>query len=223
MPPSQRQVKVLLQAVKDSSTNRLRALTSVVFMAGCFVNKFSLIPYKFMMAAALTGCRLSMRYLLSALLVLLTLTACQNTSTPPGEEGNIYNTTDEDKEMNEAILTARNTLHQLDTVLASGNYDEESASLKVKFDAPGGGEHMWVGFVMKKDGVYSGIVANEAELTKEVKMGDSIAIDPANITDWKYSDNGVLRGGYTIRLIRKRMTKEERTQLDKELPYKVED
>jgi len=38
-----------------------------------------------------------------------------------------------------------------------------------------------------------------------------------------YLDNNVLKGGYTIREIRNRLSKEEQLQLDKELGFKIED
>ena len=38
-----------------------------------------------------------------------------------------------------------------------------------------------------------------------------------------FVDKGVLRGGYTIRVIRNRMPKEERNAFDAEFPYKIED
>jgi uncharacterized protein YegJ (DUF2314 family) len=49
-----------------------------------------------------------------------------------------------------------------------------------------------------------------------VKVGDTVQISNDNISDWMYVDGIKLRGGYTIRLLRKRMTETERKQFDAE-------
>jgi uncharacterized protein YegJ (DUF2314 family) len=55
-----------------------------------------------------------------------------------------------------------------------------------------------------------------AEVTS-VKLGQTIEIDPSKISDWFYVDNGKLIGGYTIRVIRNRMSPKEKKQFDKQL------
>ncbi len=169
-----------------------------------------------------------MRYTISAFLFFITLTACQNTATQQEPAAtvdgqNVYTTSGDDKEMNAAMQTARNTLDQFDKALESHNYDTNSIALKVKFDAPGGDEYLWLAYVVKENGAYSGKVANMPERTQKVKLGQTVIVKPQEISDWKYSEKGILRGGYTIRVIRNRMTKEERAKLDAELPFKIED
>ena len=44
-----------------------------------------------------------------------------------------------------------------------------------------------------------------------------------DITDWMYVDKGILQGGYTIKLIRNRMSKEERAKFDAGFPFKILD
>ena len=47
-----------------------------------------------------------------------------------------------------------------------------------------------------------------------------VSFDPDDITDWMYIEDGRLIGGYTTRLLRERMSPEERKQLDASAPYK---
>jgi len=82
---------------------------------------------------------------------------------------------------------------------------------------------MWIAVTKIVDGNYQGYVNNDAEETREVKYGDSVVVLKDEITDWMYLDNNVLKGGYTIREIRNRLSKEEQLQLDKELGFKIED
>jgi len=61
------------------------------------------------------------------------------------------------------------------------------------------------------------------ESTTNVKLGDTIQIENDNISDWMYADNQKLEGGFTIRLLRKRMTEPERKQFDNKIGLIIED
>lgn len=154
-----------------------------------------------------------------AILILLGLFSCQNNQTSKIEregEPTIYTFTDEDTEMNEAIITANQTLGEFDKALKCANPDYRLFALKTRFKTPNGGEHIWVSNISIKGNTYYGVVDNLPEKTTEVKMGDSIQVHKDNISDWMYVDNQKLRGGFTIRLLRKRMTESERKQYDAE-------
>ena len=125
--------------------------------------------------------------------------------------------------MNEAIATAQTTLNQFNEAFESNKYDTSTFALKVRFPTSTGGEHIWVTSIEIKDGNYYGIVDNIPELGANVKMGERIQLKKEDITDWMYAENGILRGGYTIRLIRNRLTKEEQIKFDGEFPFKIED
>ena len=112
-----------------------------------------------------------------------------------------YTVTPEDRLFNSAITNARQTINELDKALVSGNTS-------------------YTDFAVKK---YKGFVNNDAEKTLEVKYGDTVIVRKDEITDWMYLDNNVLRGGYTIRAVRNKLSKEERVKMDNELGFKVED
>ena len=46
-------------------------------------------------------------------------------------------------------------------------------------------------------------------------------INRNEISDWMYIKNSVLHGGYTIRLLRDRMTEEERKEFDASIEMKI--
>lgn len=96
----------------------------------------------------------------------------------------------------------------------SSNPDFKYFALKTRFKTANGGEHIWVSNISLKDNKYYGVVDNLPESTTDVKIGDTIQIVNENISDWMYIDNQKLRGGFTIRLLRKRMTETERKQFD---------
>lgn len=149
------------------------------------------------------------------LIAILCLASCKDSNKIEREgEPTIYGVKSEDEEMNAAILQANETLDDFKKGLLDPTAD--SHALKVKFSNEKGIEHMWIGDIVYKDGQYSGILNNEPEYITEYKSGDKIEVDASKISDWMYLVNGKLHGGYTIRVLRDRMTEEERKQLDEE-------
>ena len=73
------------------------------------------------------------------------------------------------------------------------------------------------------NGDYKGLVNNNPEKTIAVKYGDTVIVRRNEISDWMYLDNNVLVGGYTIRVIRNKMSKEERIRMDKEAGFIIKD
>jgi uncharacterized protein YegJ (DUF2314 family) len=136
----------------------------------------------------------------------------------------MYTVTEEDAIMNQAIETAGKTIDNFDIALISKNPAYTDFAIKKKFPTPAGGdEHMWIAGITLDKGIYKGYINNEAEETTEVKYGDTVLVRKDEITDWMYLDNNVLKGGYTIRAIRKKMSKAERRSLDESLGFKIEE
>ncbi|REC62861.1 hypothetical protein DRF65_08545 [Chryseobacterium pennae] len=123
----------------------------------------------------------------------------------------------EDNEMNTAIENAQNSLYQFRQAIESHNPDYYNFALKEKFTTPdSGGEHIWISEVQYSDYKFYGIVDGEPISTMEVKLGDTIEVNPQNITDWMYIDKNIVKGAYTTRVLRKRISKEEQKQMDRE-------
>jgi uncharacterized protein YegJ (DUF2314 family) len=136
----------------------------------------------------------------------------------------IYAVTEEDEAMNLAIMKAKNTIAEFDKALESHNTAYVSFAVKKRYrTTASGGEHMWIGGIRVENGLYRGTVNNDAEQTTEVKYGDTVTVRKDEITDWMYLDNNVLKGGYTIRAIRNKMTKQERLKMDGELGFEIEE
>jgi uncharacterized protein YegJ (DUF2314 family) len=155
------------------------------------------------------------------LLIIVLFIGCINNQKQ--KETNLYSTPANDSEMNKAIATARSTLLIFDSAYKSNKYDTSTFSLKVRFPTQTGAEHIWATSITLDDNDYYGLVDNLPELVTEIKEGQKIKINRDDISDWLYSDNGILRGGYTIRLIRNRMTKEERKQFDDQFQLFIQD
>jgi uncharacterized protein YegJ (DUF2314 family) len=164
--------------------------------------------------------------LLKIIIVVILFTACnnnKNTKIERAGEPDIYTVESNDKKMNASIDYAKKTLGVFDNALKSENKNYYDFALKVRFNTTnGGGEHMWVNSIELANNKYSGIVGNEPEETKEVKLGDSIQIDSKNITDWMYIEQGKLKGGYTIRVMYNSLSDVEKKKFESDFGFKIE-
>jgi uncharacterized protein YegJ (DUF2314 family) len=75
-------------------------------------------------------------------------------------------------------------------------------------------EQMWLDEVDFDGRFVSGKLLNAPNRLKTVKVGDSVRIPLAEISDWMYVISGEVYGAYTVNLIRSRMDQRERKQHD---------
>ena len=151
--------------------------------------------------------------------LLFILTSCKEgpaDKTERSGEPDVYNVEDDDAKMNQAMIDAKNSIGDFKKAIASDNPNFEYFTIKQKFEADGGAEHIWVGDIQLIDNVLMGIIANEPVYTSEVQLGDTITVNNADISDWMYYDEGKVVGGFTIRAIRDALSPVEQAQFDAE-------
>ncbi|MCW3109150.1 MAG: hypothetical protein JWQ09_3656 [Segetibacter sp.] len=164
-----------------------------------------------------------MKYLLFIILVLSV--NCRESFTSKTKrigEPDIYSIKDDDKEMNAAIEKARETIPDFREALNRQNPGYSNFSVKVKISTQNDAEHIWISNIEDKNGQFMGIVDNLPALSR-IKIGDTINVDNLLISDWMYLDKTKLRGGYTIRVLRNRMTAKERKAFDSENRFIIEE
>ncbi|MEW7399550.1 MULTISPECIES: DUF2314 domain-containing protein [Elizabethkingia] len=133
-------------------------------------------------------------------------------------EPDVHILSGEDNEMNTAIENAQKSLYKFKEAIESHNPDYYNFALKEKFNTSGSGaEYIWISKVEYYNNKFYGIVDDDPISTMEVKLGDTIEVNPQNITDWMYFDKKIIKGAYTTKVLRKRMSQQERTQMDKEI------
>ena len=159
------------------------------------------------------------------LLLFLTLSilSCNSNNKVEREnEPTIYKVGEDDAEMNKAIEKARQTIDSFDFAFKNNSKVFTFFSLKKKFEENGNVEHIWIGNIQKfENGKYVGVIDNLPEKIKDVKLGDTVVIEKKDISDWMYLKNSELHGGYTIRLLRERMTEDDRKKFDSESGMKI--
>lgn len=129
-------------------------------------------------------------------------------------EPTIYNVEAEDPEMLTAMRQGKSTFPQFLAVVARPDSTISDLAIKVPYEKNGQTEFLWLTDPTMEQGKLYGIVGNKPEYADQIKEGQKVAIDTALVADWNYLQNNRLMGGYTIKLLRNRMSAEERADFD---------
>jgi uncharacterized protein YegJ (DUF2314 family) len=169
----------------------------------------NLLLYQFYYQANILFMRFTTLLLASCLLVASCNSADSSSTT------GIIDVDANDPEMLATMRKARAELPQF--LEAVQHHDRSSHNFAVKLPFADGKqkEYIWLGEPAFENGKWYGTVDNTPEYTHAVKEGERVAFDTANVADWNYTRNGELVGGYSVRLLRNRMTREERAEFDK--------
>lgn len=127
----------------------------------------------------------------------------------------------DDPEMAAAISAAKETFAQFLEAFLDPKAGQSAFLLKAAFEYRDQLEHIWVADIEIEGESFRGVIANEPELPN-YRFKQQVRFEPMYITDWMFIDNGKLVGGYTTRLIRQRMSDEERAAFDATLPGRID-
>ena len=152
---------------------------------------------------------LSLRSLLAAALLALTVVACGGDSADQAQTSVVY-TDKADPEMNGAISQARAELDEFVKAVTSPAPTQTKFGAKVAIPHAGGAEHIWLAQPMFEADSIVGIVEAAPLYLKGIAAGDRVRVDRDAISDWMYLDNGKLRGGYTVRVAIDRLPEDQR-------------
>ena len=143
--------------------------------------------------------------------------ACDNGSTgggPATRGANTVAVADDDAAMNAAVATARETLPQFVAALKSPTPDQRDFVIKVGFTEGDATEYMTVTSVRPDGPGFRGTLHNDPAVARNVKRGDEVSVGRERVVDWYYTEKGKLVGGHTLRVLRDRMTPEQRKEFD---------
>jgi len=145
--------------------------------------------------------------------LLLSLATCSRRSdaAKPADADPVTYVTGNDRAMNGAIAPAQATLDVFKGALAAAPPGALSFSVKVGFPyGAHGREHIWLVDVTLTGSEVTGKINNEPVDAKNLKLGQIVTAPQKDISDWMYVDGGVLRGGYTLRVLLDKMSPGER-------------
>ena len=124
-----------------------------------------------------------------------------------------------DEQTEAAIHEAKASFEKFIEAFCHPTEQQKNFLVKVVFDEGEHREHIWLADLDFGDKKPSGVVANEPNLPS-LKFMQRVEFEPSYISDWMYIEDGYLVGGYTTRVIRDRMTPDERMRHDAQAPYK---
>lgn len=166
--------------------------------------------------------------LVSALIIALSCCERPSTSSPmssPSEPDPVLIDTD-DTEMNAAMQTARDQFpkfwHEVSQDHRRPIPALNAAMVKAYFhdkDSPKSGEHMWVTDIDYDGTTITGILADRPRTIQSVKPGEVVKFPLGRLSDWLYVDQNKAFGAFTVRLLRTRMTDEQRSAHDSHYPF----
>jgi uncharacterized protein YegJ (DUF2314 family) len=128
----------------------------------------------------------------------------------------------DDDDMNRAMERARGTLDEYRRRLTNPPATHTDLSLKARFEADGHIEHMWIDAVEITTGGFRGKLGNDPVHIDTMKLGDPVEIRAGQVSDWMAIDDGRLVGGYTVRVLRERMSADERAAFDAQMEFTVD-
>jgi len=140
----------------------------------------------------------------------------------PGSEPEYFNVKEKDAEMDRAVRLARKHVRVFITALehpAPGQVDFEVKKPFVQGDTV---EHIWLAHVRYSGKRFHGLVDNRPQEIKGLKMGTRVSVNPNEISDWLFVDNGKLVGGYTIRVLYKDLPPDRKKEFETQADFKIE-
>jgi uncharacterized protein YegJ (DUF2314 family) len=127
-----------------------------------------------------------------------------------------------DTEMNQAMAQARASLTDFRQAVRNPGSSKSKFSMKVKVADGEAIEYIWVAEPALVGQGFRGRVANEPIEVRTVSVGQSVEFQPEQVSDWMYLEDGVLRGGFTIRVLLDRVSPEERARMLRSFTFRME-
>ncbi len=115
-------------------------------------------------------------------------------------------------EMDAAIEQARENVDLFIAAMQAG--DGTDFAIKEPITDKNETEHFWLTDVTYADGQFKGLVGNDPGIVKNVKFGDERIVKKEAISDWLYFKDGKMRGNYTLPVLLKSASPEERAEYE---------
>ncbi|HET9865214.1 MAG TPA: DUF2314 domain-containing protein [Steroidobacteraceae bacterium] len=130
---------------------------------------------------------------------------------------------DDDPEMNTAIHKAQVSLDEFERRLTDPPPKQTYISLKGRFERGGVVEHIWLNQVRVVPEGYRGNIGNEPLNIPDLRYGQEVLLPREDVSDWLAIEDDHLIAGYSVRLLRSRLTPAERVQFDAQSKFTIDD
>jgi len=137
-------------------------------------------------------------------------------------ESEIFRVENEHAAMRTAVEQARKTIGQFIKALQHPAAGQSDFEVKKPFVEGNDVEHIWLSDIEFVGGRFKGTVDNAPMKIHGLKLGQVVSVNPDEISDWAYVDNGKLVGGYTIRAHYNELTPAQKKEFLREADFKLE-
>jgi uncharacterized protein YegJ (DUF2314 family) len=166
--------------------------------------------------------RLSIPLLGLALFGLNTASDAAEVAKKTGDaEPEYFQAQNEHAEMHRAVITARKTVRLFVTALQHPTPGKTDFQVKKPFIQGTHVEHIWLSDVQWDGHRFQGRVDNRPHDIQGLKVGQLVSVNPNEISDWMYVDNGNLVGGYTIRVHYNELSPEQKQEFDRKADFRI--
>ena len=133
----------------------------------------------------------------------------------------MYAVDENDQQMDRATVRARKHVNRFIAALQSPKPNQRDFQVKKLFVRDGKAEHIWLADVKFTGNRFVGVVDNRPSYVPGLKIGDRASVNPDEVIDWSYVEDGRLVGGYTIRVLYSELTPAERTDFEKKADFHI--
>jgi uncharacterized protein YegJ (DUF2314 family) len=133
-----------------------------------------------------------------------------------------YHVPNDHAAMREAVTRARKTVRKFIDALEHPTPGETDFEVKKPFVDKGEIEHIWLSDVKFIGGRFQGKIDNVPAKISGPKLGQLVSVNPDEISDWAYVNDGTLVGGYTIRVHYNELTPEQKREFDRSADFKLQ-
>lgn len=139
----------------------------------------------------------------------------------PGHPGYL-NVDDSDKAMDRAVTHAQKSLGFFMATLKAKKPGDSSFEIKKGFVDGDKVEHLWISRLTWDGKNFHGRINNRPLDVKNVQMNETVIVAPRDVSDWMFVKGGKLMGGYTTRVLYKRLSAADKAQFDKEAKFTIQ-
>jgi uncharacterized protein YegJ (DUF2314 family) len=117
--------------------------------------------------------------------------------------------------MHRAVIEARKTVGKFITALKHPAPGQQDFEVKKPFIQGNQVEHIWLSDVRFVGKRFQGQVDNQPRNIRGLKLGQLVSVNPNEISDWLYIENGKLVGGYN------ELSPEQKQEFDRKADFKI--
>jgi uncharacterized protein YegJ (DUF2314 family) len=138
-----------------------------------------------------------------------------------GTEPKYFEVPSDHAAMHRAVIEARKAVGKCIIALKHPAPGQQEFEVKKPFIQGNQVEHIWLSDVRFVGNRFQGQVDNRPRKIRELKLGQLVSVNPNEISDWLYVDNGKLVGGYTVRVHYNELSPQQKREFDREADFKI--